>query len=89
MISPTYEGVWSEFFGYPLGRGVGNPTRDFIGDPESFVEWIKDNEAKGICSYASVQPFEVYEKPVYIEKILWDFDNEEDPEKAGDEALES
>jgi len=67
---------------------VGNPTRDFIGDPESFVKWIQENEEYGRCSYVSVQPFEVYEKPVYIERLVWDFDCAEDPERAGDDALD-
>jgi len=68
------------------GRGVGNPTRSYIGDSDAFIAWIQENEKRGICSYASVQPFKAYEDPSYIEKLFYDFDCKEDPEKAGIEA---
>jgi len=87
-MSPAYGGVWAEWFGDYLGRGVGNPTRAFIESPEDFVRWAKRNEESNIRSYVSVQPFKVYEKPVFIEKLFFDFDCEEDPGKAGDDAFE-
>lgn len=87
-MSPAHSGVWSEWFGDCLGRGVGNPTRDYIGDPESFVKWIQNNESHGRCSYASVQPFEAYEIPYCILTLFFDFDCKENPEKAGDEAMD-
>ena len=88
IMHPAYSDFWYDWFGDDLGRGVGNPTRVYIGDLESFIKWIQNNEAKGICSYASVQPFKAYEKPVYIEKLFFDFDCKDNPEKAGDEALD-
>jgi len=88
MTPSSYMQFWAEWFSDHLGRGVGNPKRDYIGDPESFTKWIQNNEAKEICSYASVQPFDRYESPYYIERLFFDFDCKENPDKAGDEALD-
>jgi hypothetical protein len=50
------------------------------------VDWIKENEAAGRPSYASVQPYHAYEEPLCIEKTFYDFDCKEDRERAGDDA---
>ena len=89
MIPSSHMRLWAEWFNSGgAGRGVGNPKREYIGDPDSFAKWIQNNEAKGRCSYASVQPFEAYEAPYCLEKLFFDFDCKENPEKAGDEALD-
>ena len=87
MIHPSYYDVWAEWFGDSLGRGVGNPKRDFINHYRGFIKFIERNESMGGCSYMSVQPFDRYESPYCLERMFYDFDNKEDPEKAGDEAL--
>ena len=77
---------WVEWFG--LGRGVGNPQRDYKATARDFVEWIESNEELRLCSYASVQPFRAYEDPYCIEKTFYDFDCKEDPDRAGSDAFD-
>jgi len=88
MLSSAYKAIWTEWFGDSLGRGVGNPKRDFVRNPFEFIRFIERNESSGRCSYASVQPFEAYELPYCITALFFDFDCKENPEKAGDEALD-
>ena len=88
MLSSAYKAIWTEWFGDGFGRGVGNPQRDFVKNPFEFIRFIERNESSGRCSYASVQPFEAYELPYCIIALFFDFDCKENPEKAGDEALD-
>ena len=77
---------WAKWFG-DVGRGVGNPQRDFVGNNTDFINWIEANERQGRCSYASVQNFNAYEQVYSLDKCFFDFDCKESPEKAEIDAL--
>lgn len=79
-----------------IGREVlyENPKKDlplcyrkFVDSVKELQKYIKYQEKRGNPCYISVNPFERLHKVKFIEKLYFDFDCEEDPEKADAEAL--
>ena len=80
------EAFWRSWFGILGGREVGSPYRRFIPDAETFLSFIAGCSRFRLPCYMSVQSYSALNTPCTLEKLFFDFDWKDNPEKAIAEA---
>lgn len=82
----NHEAFWRSWFGLLGGREVGSPYRRFIPDTETFLPFLSDCSRSRLPCYMSVQRYSGINTPCTLEKLFFDFDCKNNPEKAITEA---
>jgi hypothetical protein len=80
---------FEEWFGAHAGREIfyaEQKTREFIEKSGELIQYVQDRNKNGQPAYASVQPYQARDQPFGLEKLFFDFDCEENTEKAWKEA---
>jgi hypothetical protein len=82
----TLERFFREWFGIYGGRELGTNKygwhRKFTDNPDQFIEFIRmtmgEHETGEFCrpAWITAQPFGAYDKPIAIEKLFFDFDDD-------------
>ena len=76
------EEFWRNWFGILGGREVGSPYRRFIQDAEMFLSFIAGCSRFRLPCYMSVQNYSGFNTPCTLDKLFFDFDCKNNPEKA-------
>ena len=84
-MSHGHEEFWRSWFGL-YSREVGSPYRGFCPSSEEFLSFLKRNNVPNSPSFMSVQGYSDRNQPSVLERLFFDFDCKEDPEKAIAEA---
>jgi hypothetical protein len=77
---------WRSWFGVHGGREVGLPYREYCSDARAFVEFLERCSKTHGPAFMSVQGYSARNVPSVFEKAFFDFDCNENPEKAIAEA---
>ena len=86
LLNP-YERFWIDWFGRE-GRELGNPYRSFCAGSEEFLRFIDSCHATQAPCYLSVNPYQDRDHVAGLEKLFFDFDCEDDPGHAFEEAVD-
>jgi len=73
---------WVDWFGWYAGREGGDPYRKWIYIPKDFIAFIRDCERLRKPCYLSVQPFKKRDEVYGLDRLFFDFDCKDDPNKA-------
>ncbi|MBS7612612.1 hypothetical protein KEJ27_10530 [Candidatus Bathyarchaeota archaeon] len=87
----SLDDLWRKWLG-PSREGLeftsdGRPFRILVNTVEELKKLIDKHQNAKQPIYLSVQPYESLDKPSHIERVFFEFDDKEDPEKAIREAL--
>ena len=74
-----------QWFGL-FGREIGMPQRRFIDNYKDLIAAIEECRQRLLPCYLSVQPYRAADQPCAIEKLFFEFDCSEDPERAWKDA---
>jgi len=83
---------YREWFGVHGGREVlltcneGVRSRVFIASVEELEDYVELCRGMGAPAYVSVQPYQAKDRPLGIEKLFFEFDSPEDPQRAWEDA---
>jgi hypothetical protein len=81
----AHEQFLVEWFGVE-GRELGCPERFYTSNPQDLLGLVEHSRATFSPCYISVQPYREQNTPCAIEKLYYDFDCPEDPERAWKDA---
>ena len=69
-----------------FGREVFTGDRVFLDSPKDFVDYVELSKQRRTPAWVSVQPFTCRDNVTTVEKLFFDFDDEQQPENAWKEA---
>jgi hypothetical protein len=82
-----YEQFWVDWFGLE-GREVGDPYRSFCPSSETFLQFVDRCQATRAPCYLSVNSYRDRDRVAGLEKLFFDFDCVDDPDRAFAEAAD-
>jgi hypothetical protein len=82
-----YEQFWVEWFCLE-GREVGDPYRTFCPSSEAFLQFVDRCHAAHAPCYLSVNPYHDRDRVAGLEKLFFDFDCADAPDRAFAEAAD-
>jgi hypothetical protein len=82
-----YEQFWTDWFGL-VGREVGNPYRSFCPGRVAFLQFVDRCYSSRAPCYLSVNPYRARDRVAGLEKLFFDFDCAENPDRAFAEATD-
>jgi hypothetical protein len=83
----SYERFWVDWFGLE-GREVGDPYRSFYPGRATFLRFVDRCHATRAPCYLSVNPYHDRDRVAGLEKLFFDFDCVDDPDRAFAEAAD-
>jgi len=80
------EEFWHDWFGLLGGREIGSPYREYCPNASTFLSFLSACSKNRLPAFMSVQGYSDRNVPSVLEKLFFDFDCKENPEKAVSEA---